>query len=553
MIGQFNQVYVVDWGICRVLDSGEEIQDGAAVSSQAGQSTQFGSVIGTPAYMSPEQAQGRVSDLTGQSDQYALGLILFEIISLQQAITGATLQEVLAKAAQGQKNPLQHVDHRVHIPLELRAIVFKATALSPASRYASIEEFAADLRRYRNGEAVLALPDTLWLKALRFVNRHRGATLASIAIVVLLALGVVFFLQFRHAAQVAIERRHRQRVQALLLAVSQHGHRIDNQLHDHEGLVHGLAGRVVEALLAQPTEEKGLKPQKTAKPGKPDKAQKKRKRGAEPLPTESAVPAFYLANDFLTTGRGPKDLVENPRYGKKISMQYPVFVLPKTVPLEGVRAGVETLSRMRTGFRMMFQHSNHRLYRLFVTLSNGVHVAYPGRGGFPAEYDGRQRPKYTSAANQRELHWGNVYLDLFDEPLIACSFPLWSDDNQFLGVVGVDLLLSEIAEDMLPLPKMPAAQRVLLVDPAGRIEVAWPEVVATKRRAGDIGVLHQNQTLKLQQLEYPEVIEALKQETSGGYKEIGSKVVAYYPVSSLGWYLVVVADRATLFGHRPRT
>lgn len=571
MIGLFNQVYVVDWGICRLMNTPDEPLTEANIETNNSQNTRYGSVIGTPAYMSPEQASGKHSELDGRSDLYALGLILFEVVTLRQAVTGDSVQDVLVKAVQGQKNPLIHLDPHVKIPLELRAIIFKATALSPSNRYANIGEFAADLRRYRNGEAVLALPDTVLLKTLRVMNRHKGATLASLVILLLVGLGAILFLQLRHAAQVATERRHRQKLQALMLSVSQHGHRIDNQLHDYEGLVHGLAGRTIEAMRHSAQNpgiadtgtkgRKGAGSKKTDKPEKPEKADKaekaakKKKRGKTEASGEVATTAstnVYFSEDFSTPGRGPKDLAENARYGQKISMEYPVFKLAPQVSADAARRDLDTLAGLGQGFQTTFQHSKNGLYRLFVTLSNGVHVAYPGRGGFPASYDGRDRPKYTLAANQRELRWGNVYLDLFDEPLIACSFPLYSDTNKFLGVAGVDLLLPEIAEQLLVMPQVPAAKQVLLVDSHGKIGVSWPEGVKVSRREGDVGTLHRNRTLELKPLPYPEVIAAFSEEPAGGYKELPREVVAYYPVSSLGWFLVVVADRKTLFQGRAR-
>ena len=73
MIGPFGEVYVMDWGVAQVLNSGKDLEED-------------GGLVGTLTYISPEQAQGKLSELTPSSDQYALGLILHELVTLQKAI-----------------------------------------------------------------------------------------------------------------------------------------------------------------------------------------------------------------------------------------------------------------------------------------------------------------------------------------------------------------------------------------------------------------------------------------------------------------------------------
>src|SRR5262249_4406682 len=102
MLGRHNEVYVMDWGLCRLLRAPEEMPAGEKsvvmstpdVSGGASD-TQVGDVVGTPKYMSPEQAQGRNRDLDARSDQCALGLILFEMVTLNTPYEGTTAYEVL--------------------------------------------------------------------------------------------------------------------------------------------------------------------------------------------------------------------------------------------------------------------------------------------------------------------------------------------------------------------------------------------------------------------------------------------------------------------------
>jgi len=182
MIGTFGEVYVMDWGVARPIgEKNDERSRLPMPHAQAPDLTQMGEVVGSPSYMSPEQADGRNDEVGPRSDQYALGLILFEIITLKRAIDGATMEEAFTLASTGQKAPFEHVSKRERIPPELRAVVEKATRYLPADRYESVQALADDVRRFVQGEAVLARRDNPIAKLFRWVNRHRRAALVLLA------------------------------------------------------------------------------------------------------------------------------------------------------------------------------------------------------------------------------------------------------------------------------------------------------------------------------------------------------------------------------------
>src|SRR5690606_12289605 len=104
-------------------------------------------VIGTPGYMSPEQAEGRNDALDGRSDQYALGLILYELVTLQRAVTGKSPIAIVMRHQDGDKEPLVHA-YGDRIPHEVAAIVEKSTQKDPNDRYESVRALADDIRRY---------------------------------------------------------------------------------------------------------------------------------------------------------------------------------------------------------------------------------------------------------------------------------------------------------------------------------------------------------------------------------------------------------------------
>ncbi|MBK9754474.1 MAG: protein kinase [Nannocystis sp.] len=170
MVGAFGETQVVDWGLARRLgDGGEGAGDAGA--------TRRGAIVGTPAYMSPEQARGEPADR--RSDVWGLGAVLHELL-LGCPPRGAA-------AVVGERSALREV------PAELAAIAERALAEAPAARYADAAALAADVAAYLEGRRVQAHRYTRLELALRFVRAWRGPLLvagaAVIVIAVLLVLG----------------------------------------------------------------------------------------------------------------------------------------------------------------------------------------------------------------------------------------------------------------------------------------------------------------------------------------------------------------------------
>ncbi len=138
MIGRHNEVYLMDWGIARpmgagkeAVDAGFEVAEPHAPSTEGAGRTVVGAVIGTPQYMSPEQALGKNPELDGRSDLYTMGLILQECMTLRDAVDGASMMALLAKAMQAKRNPILVGDGPGAVPREVDAIIRKATRLDP--------------------------------------------------------------------------------------------------------------------------------------------------------------------------------------------------------------------------------------------------------------------------------------------------------------------------------------------------------------------------------------------------------------------------------------
>jgi eukaryotic-like serine/threonine-protein kinase len=153
MLGDFGEVYVLDWGVARVLDDSwaqRAHQASAGVSAPIGQ-TLAGAMVGTPGYAAPEQVQGdrRVGE---RSDVYALGAILFELLALAPLHVGSTVEALVASTMTLHAGVPSVRSPELGIPPELDNLCAKATALSPADRFATVREMQEGIERYLDGE-----------------------------------------------------------------------------------------------------------------------------------------------------------------------------------------------------------------------------------------------------------------------------------------------------------------------------------------------------------------------------------------------------------------
>jgi serine/threonine-protein kinase len=206
VLGDFGEVVLLDWGLAKLIDRPDapdaDGDDPAATAawpaSGTGEGmTVAGQALGTPAYMAPEQAEGRLDRIGRRTDIYGLGAILYEILAGRPPFDGESTQDVLRKVCEVPPEPPRRVNKKAPRPLE--AICLKAMAKDPDHRYASAAEVAGDIQHWLADEPVSAWREPWATRARRWVSRNRTLVISGAAalVVAVAALSVLLAFQTR--------------------------------------------------------------------------------------------------------------------------------------------------------------------------------------------------------------------------------------------------------------------------------------------------------------------------------------------------------------------
>jgi serine/threonine-protein kinase len=200
MLGKYGETLVVDWGLAKRFrreeperPAGKEAPADRAEPSEADTGTRPGTVAGTPAYMSPEQAAGDWDHVGPASDIYSLGATLYELLVNRPPVVGTSPADVLHKVGRADLLPPRQV--RPAVPRGLEAVCLKALAQKAEDRYATATQLAEDVARWLADEPVTAYAEPWHVKTRRWMRRHRlavsGAMAAALVLAISLAVGGV--------------------------------------------------------------------------------------------------------------------------------------------------------------------------------------------------------------------------------------------------------------------------------------------------------------------------------------------------------------------------
>ncbi len=222
IVGKHGETLVVDWGLAKAIGRADPSvgEQTIAPSSSGSSETLPGSALGTPAYMSPEQARGELEKLGPRSDVYSLGATLYCLLTGRPPQEGHDVGEILRRSQRCEFPRPRQVEPSVDQALE--AVCLKAMALQPGDRYASPRLLAEDLERWMADEPVTAWREPFGRRARRWAKRNRTAVTGAAAAVLVGVVGLSAVLAVQSAAndelkrsQAAVQARYELAVEAI--------------------------------------------------------------------------------------------------------------------------------------------------------------------------------------------------------------------------------------------------------------------------------------------------------------------------------------------------
>jgi eukaryotic-like serine/threonine-protein kinase len=200
ILGRHGETLVVDWGLAKAVGRADPSvgEQTIAPSSSGSSETMPGSALGTPAYMSPEQAAGDLDRLGPRSDVYSLGATLYCLLTGRPPFEGEDIGGILRRVQAGDFPAPREVDPAQDKALD--AICRKAMATKPADRYAGVPALAEDVERWMADEPVTAYPEPWTRTLVRWLTRHRTGVTGVAAAVLAGVVGLVTVLAVQSTA-----------------------------------------------------------------------------------------------------------------------------------------------------------------------------------------------------------------------------------------------------------------------------------------------------------------------------------------------------------------
>jgi serine/threonine protein kinase len=189
IVGKHGETLVVDWGLAKATGKGDPAAEERTLrpsSARGSAETLPGSALGTPAYMSPEQARGDLEALGPCSDVYSLGATLYYLLTGKPPQVGDDIGEILRRVQRGEFSPPRQLARSIERALE--AACLKAMAVRPEDRYASCRALADDIEHWLADEPVSAYREGRSERLSRWARRHRTWTRAGAAALVLVSI-----------------------------------------------------------------------------------------------------------------------------------------------------------------------------------------------------------------------------------------------------------------------------------------------------------------------------------------------------------------------------
>ena len=431
LIGEFRETYIMDWGIARQIE-----EPGYDPATWVKPST----ISGTPRFLSPEAVHGEHTDQ--RADIYALGLILFEVVTLREAYMARTSAEVVSMIREGRIAETRH-KYGFKIDPDLKAIIAKATAYSRSERYQTVRELASDIRRYMGGEETSANPYRLFGRMASFAVHHKRASLAfavASILTLLLTIGVTCYRRVRQINSVHAYVNGLAVAQVQSTACADY---IETNIARNAQFLSAITSEFVFLCETDPD-------------------------GTETAP-DCMMPVSALRDD---SKNAPPSLLYSSIYHRKIDFSH---FAHKTIHgddlTDAEKRRLHVLAHLREPIMDVFHErlpddirnasaaeqneylrlTGIPLHLLLFGFPDGQYIVYPGSGAYASSYDPRGRHWYkTAQSSSGEFAWSKPYPGNTAAAgyLLSCNVPMLDTAGNFLGVAGFDLHLNTIIRDL---------------------------------------------------------------------------------------------------------
>ena len=496
MVGAHHDVYVMDWGIAKVFDEKKDKEGKNLISGTAG-------------YIAPEIL--RQETYGAASDQYALGVILYELFTLKSALTSATVKLRLMDTVKGNLPKFVHFNSKVKLHPDLISICKKACDLEPKERYPNVDALANDIRLFISKQEVSARPDNLLRKSYRFIAKNRHLATSLILIILLLSAGLSIHSLKKQNDLIESSKIRELKLVDLRSAIEYKSHKIDTHFNSLSNILNRYTDRVKFLM------ETKNKPQK------------------------QAIRSYKEFKQIETLHSGT---VESPFYKQLINPNYLIYKLAPGLKFETVQEKISSFGDMvdyslelmgnsqlnsdNSGLKKKIINTGLPMCWLYLGLEEGVIINYPANGALQDSYDPRLRGWYKTGKAAKKLVWTEPYNDLFGlGKVISAVQPIYSRSNKFLGVTAFDLTLNYTKKIMNSGKVNSSLIGNYLIDQKGEIIVS-----------GKDSEIHK--TLKMNDL-----LKHIKKGSIGQYEinHNGCKIVVdYAAIPTLSWYYIELID-----------
>ena len=275
---------------------------------------------------------------------------------------------------------------------------------------------------------------------------------------------------------------------------------------------------------------------------------------ADSLPSPSPV---YFAEDFDNPASAPEDLAPSQNHmmigedgklvPKKISKNHPNVFIPSSVDRSSISDEITRFAGLSPVLRGIAGEFGHTLFWIYASLESGVHISYPGHGGYPQGYDPRQRPWYIQAQNVKDGHvrWGEPIADVTTGQLtFTVSGPIANPDRSFAGVAAIDILIPKVLLQSQISSQWSDKMQSFLVGASERGGPFW----ILSQRQGEAGRAEEEAAM----IDIEEDPDFLKLPPLFANKKVGNLAMPYQGVESFwayaeiypGLYFVIISPKS---------